>query len=37
MFEVVLFISNRVIFDDIIREDIKKKFKFGVYIEVFLG
>ena len=36
-FEVALFISNRVIFDDIIREDIKKKFKFGAHTEVLPG
>ncbi|XP_022796949.1 uncharacterized protein LOC111335331 [Stylophora pistillata] len=36
-FEVALFISNRVIFDDIIREDIGRKFKFGAHTEVLPG
>ena len=36
-FEVALFISNRIIFDDIIKEDIARKFNFGVHTEVLSG
>ena len=36
-FEVALFINNRIIFNDIIKEDIKKKFLFGVHTEVLPG
>lgn len=36
-FEAALFISNRVIFDDIIKEDITRKFHFGVHTEVLSG
>ena len=36
-FEVALFINNRIIFDDIIKEDIRNKFSFGVHTEVLPG
>lgn len=36
-FEVALFINNRIIFDDIIKEDIIRKFHFGVHTEVLSG
>ena len=36
-FEVALFINNRIIFNDIIKEDIRKKFLFGVHTEVLPG
>lgn len=36
-FEVALFISNRIIFDDIIKEDIIRRFHFGVHTEVLSG
>ena len=36
-FEVALFISNRIIFKDIIKEEIKNKFGFGVYTDVLPG
>ena len=36
-FEVALFISNRIIFKDIIKEEIKNKFGFGVHTDVLPG
>ena len=36
-FEVALFISNRIIFKDILKEEIKNKFGFGVHTDVLPG
>ena len=36
-FEVALFINNRIIFKDIMKEEIKNKFGFGVHTEVLPG